>query len=245
MKKVLLGLAVTSLLAPACNAIELTEEFNLDATFSLHSQYRSRGISQSQNDPAVQFDGMLSSKSTGLYLGVWSSSVDYGHNSPVRQELDYYAGWFVPFNDAVSLDLGYIKYTYTRGNSSNAAETYAMLSAYGFKVAAQYSDDMMTYDKGQSTLYTWASYETELPLELTLTGRYGNMDYKDPIFVSNGGSTRSSYNEWEVKLSRNYLGINWAASYIDTDLSKAECYSALAFEDICTATAVFSASKKF
>lgn len=245
MNKALVLLAAASLLAPRVYAVELNDELVLDATFSLLSQYRIRGISRTQNDPAIQFDGMVSSKTTGLYLGAWTSNVDYGGGSKVRQELDYYAGWYMPFTHDVNMDLGYVKYTYLRGNEANFSETYGILTAYGFKVAAQYSENALSFDKGQSTMYTWVGYETDIPYGLKLFTRYGKMDFKDPVIFSADGSTRNLYHEWEVKLSRSYSGLNWALSYIDTDLSKHECSNAVGFGDACTATVVASVSKKF
>ena len=245
MSRTLLVLAVAGLLAPKVYAVELSDEFVLDATFSLLSQYRTRGISQTQNDPAIQFDGMLSSKTTGLYLGTWTSNVDYGGGSNVRQELDYYAGWYVPFTPKINIDVGYIKYSYIRGNEANFSETYGILTAYDFKVAAQYSENALSFDKGQSTMYTWVGYERDISYGLKLTTRYGKMDFKDQVFFSSDGSTRSSYREWEVKLSRIYSGLNWAVSYVDTDLSKQECYNTVGFDDACTAAIVASVSKKF
>ncbi|MGY2237074.1 TorF family putative porin [Pseudomonas gingeri] len=245
MSKTLIVLAAASLLAPNVYAVELSDEFALDATFSVLSQYRTRGISQTQNDPAAQFDGMLSSKTTGLYLGIWTSNVNYGGGSNVRQELDYYAGWFLPFTQDIDMDVGYIKYTYARGNEANFSETYGILTAYGFKVAAQYSENALSFDKGQSTMYTWVGYEHDIPYGLKLATRYGKMDFKDPVFFSADGSARDLYHEWEVKLSRIYSGLNWALSYVDTDLSKHECYGTIGFGDACTATLVASVSKKF
>nr|WP_031319439.1 TorF family putative porin [Pseudomonas tolaasii] len=245
MNKTRAVLVVASLLTSNVYAVELNDEFVLDATFSLLSQYRTRGISQTQNDPAIQFDGMLSSKTTGLYLGTWTSSVNYGGGSNVRQELDYYVGWYVPFTPNINIDMGYIKYSYVRGNEANFSETYGILTAYGFKVAAQYSTNALSYDKGQSTMYTWVGYESDIPYGLKLTARYGNMDFKDQVLFSADGSTRQLYHEWEVKLSRVYSGLNWALSYVDTDLSRHECYNTIGFGDACTATLVASVSKKF
>ncbi|MBK5344642.1 hypothetical protein JFU48_25055 [Pseudomonas sp. TH49] len=244
MKGVVCGFTVLCMLSPASYAVELNKEFDLDMKFSLLSQYRTRGISENQNNPAVQFDGMLSSKSTGLYVGVFTASIDYGHGSPSRQELDYYAGWSIPLAKNVTLDLGQVQYTYVKESNKNTSETYASLAAYGFIFTAQYSDDFPALGKEQSTLYTWASYETEIPCGFKLMGRYGVMDYKDPFFISTDGSTRDGYHEWEVKLSRKFVGLDWAVSYVDTDLSKNECLFAVGYKDVCTAAAVFSVSKK-
>lgn len=244
MKGVVFGFSVICLVSSSADALELSNEFNLDMKFSLLSQYRTRGISENQNDPAAQFDGIFSSKSTGLYLGVFTTNVDYGHNSPSRQELDYYAGWSIPLAKGVTFDIGGVQYTYIKENEKNYTETYASLAAYGFVLTAQYSDDFPALGKDQSTFYTWASYEAEILYGFKLMGRYGLMDYKDPFFISTDGSTRDEYHEWEVKLSKAYLGLDWGVSYIDTDLSKNECLYAAGYKDVCTAAAVFSVTKK-
>ncbi|MOA49424.1 hypothetical protein D3C78_1723050 [compost metagenome] len=75
--------------------------------------------------------------------------------------------------------------------------------------------------------------------------RYGLVDYKDEVLVSSSGDTRSTYNEWEVKLSKELFGATWGLAYVDTDLSKAECANFLGYDDICDATAVASVSKSF
>src|SRR5690606_23263293 len=49
-------------------------EFSLSANMALTTQYRFRGIMQSNNKPAVQ-GGFDVSHSSGLYLGNWNSSI--------------------------------------------------------------------------------------------------------------------------------------------------------------------------
>ncbi|MNR59514.1 hypothetical protein D3C85_1807830 [compost metagenome] len=65
------------------------------------------------------------------------------------------------------------------------------------------------------------------------------------MWVSSNGSARDSYREWEVKLSKKAFALNWSLSYIDTDLSKAECASYMGFDDVCSATLVAAVSKSF
>lgn len=245
MKKLALALALTPCLIPTTHAFELNQEFNFDLTLSALSDYRPRGISYTQSNPAVQFDAMLSSNSTGLYAGIWTSNVDYGYGSKVRQELDYYAGWYVPFSEKVGLDLGYVKYTYARGSGDNSSEIYAMLSAYGFTLAAQYSNDSRYAGEKNSYLYSWLGYKTTLPHDIGLSARFGQVDYKDGLLHSRNGKTRDAYHEWEVKFSKEMLGLNWAVAYVDSDLSKHECLFISGFDDACKADAVFSVSKSF
>lgn len=88
-------------------------------------------------------------------------------------------------------------------------------------------------------------YETSLPAEVGLALRYGLVDYKDEVLVSRSGNTRSTYNEWEVKLTKDLFGATWGIAYVDTDMSRVECENFLGYDDLCDATAVASVSKSF
>jgi uncharacterized protein (TIGR02001 family) len=238
-------LLVLSLAPLAAQAVPLNDDFNLAIDLGLFSDYRTRGISQTQNDPAAQF-GLTLQHASGLYAGAWTSNVDFGFGIPTRQEVDYYAGWYWQASDAVSLDLGYIKYVYPKASEFDLGEYYAILSAYGFKLGTYYSNDAGNlFGEDQDTLYSYVGYGTTLPLEVGLQLRYGRVDFKDPMFMSAAGRPSDDYREWEVKLTRELLGVTWGLSYIDTDLSKAECASSYGFDDVCTATVVASVSKSF
>lgn len=243
MRRIML-LALT--LAPlASQAVPLNDDFNLEVDLALVSDYRTRGISQTHGDPAAQL-GVTLQHASGLYVGAWTSNVDFGFDSKTRQEVDYYAGWFWQATDAVSLDLGYLKYSYPKSSLFNQSEYYASLTAYGFKLGADYSNDANNvFGEKQDTLYTYVGYETELPLEAGLHLRYGKMDFKDPMFMSANEQTSDSYREWEVKLTRDFVGVTWGLAYVDTDLSKSECASSYGFNDVCSASMVASVSKKF
>ncbi|WP_129974326.1 MULTISPECIES: TorF family putative porin [unclassified Pseudomonas] len=240
----LLALTSLSLLPLSSHAIPLNDDFAVLVDLTLASDYRTRGISQTQNDPAVQA-GLTLAHSNGLYLGAWSSNVDFGGDLKTRQEVDYYAGWLWQATEAVSLDLGYIKYAYPKESQFNQSEVYSILSAYGVKLAAYYSSDASGIDSKQSSLYSYIGYETELPLDSGLKLRYGNMDFKDPHMFSASGHSEESYREWEVKLTHNLAGMVLGLSYIDTDLSQSQCLSSWGFKDVCTATVVASVSKSF
>ncbi|MCY1409244.1 hypothetical protein D9M71_245860 [compost metagenome] len=245
----------TLILAPlTCHAVTLSDDFSLDIDLAAVSDYRSRGISQTLGDPAAQF-GMTLIHSSGLYVGAWTSNVDFGkfideegneQSFKTRQEVDYYAGYFWQINDAISLDLGYLKYTYPKEGQFNMSEAYATLEAYGAVLGVTYSDDTENfYGKDQDTIYTYIGYKATLPADVGLELRYGRNDFKDPAFFTSDGSSRESYREWEVKLKRDFIGVTWGLSYIDTDLSASECTSWYGYDDLCNATVVASASKKF
>ncbi|MCY1399653.1 hypothetical protein D9M71_147120 [compost metagenome] len=184
--------------------------------------------------------------SSGAYLGVWTSNVDFGLDFKTRLEQDYYAGYFSQLSDDISLDVGYLKYTYAKEGQLNQSEVYAIFKAYGFELASYYSNDLKSYiGEDQDTLYTYLGYNQALPADIGLRLRYGRFDFKDDVFITGNGSTRGDYHEWEAKLTRNFVGLDWGVAYVDTDLSQNECMSYYGYTDVCTATVVVSASKTF
>ena len=236
----------TLVLAPlTTQALPLNDDFSLDMSLAAVSDYRTRGISQTLGDPAVQAGATLV-HSSGLYIGAWTSNVDFGGEFKTRQELEYYAGYYWQATDAISLDLGYIKYSYPKESQFNLSEVYAILDVYGVKLGAYYSNDTPNvFGEDQDTLYTYLSYKLALPAELGLDLRVGRGDVKDPAYWSTNGDNRESYYEWEARLSRDFVGVTWGVSYIDTDLSKSECAGWYGYGDLCTATVVASATKTF
>lgn len=231
------------LLAPwsASQAIELNDDFSLDLNVGAYSDYRSRGMSQTQGDPAIQGSATLS-HSSGLYAGVWSSNVDFGYGSKTRQEIDYYVGYYWQATDDISLDVTYYEYEYPKEGGLNYSETFAKLSAYGAYVGGYYSDDM---GGDQSYLYSFVGYETTLPLDVGLDLRYGWVDFKDATFVDSNDGTRDSYNEWQVSLSKTLVSLDWSLAYVDSDLSDTECYNYNGFDDVCSGNIVVGVSKSF
>lgn len=67
-----MGLAVGAG-APALAA----EDSHFSANVAVTSDYRFRGVSQSAKDPALQ-GGVDYTHPTGLYLGAWGSTIDFG-----------------------------------------------------------------------------------------------------------------------------------------------------------------------
>ncbi|VXC15177.1 conserved exported hypothetical protein [Pseudomonas sp. 8AS] len=243
MKQLLNLTLVSAVLAPwsLAQAITLNDDFSLAVEAAALSDYRSRGISQTQGDPALQGSVTLL-HSSGAYAGVWSSNVDFGYGSNTRQELDYFAGYYWQINDDIALDVGYFDYTYPRQNGLNYSEYYAELSAYGARVGSYYSDDL---GGDQSMLYSYVGYGFALPFDVAFDLRYGQADYKDPLWISASGHSRDSYDEWEAKLSKEMFSLNWSLSYVDTDLSEVECANYMGFDDVCSATVVVGVSTSF
>ncbi|WP_434694842.1 hypothetical protein J3P89_15920 [Pseudomonas sp. Z1-14] len=232
---------VITCVAHSVSAIPLTDEFELITNVGVFSEYSMRGISYTQRKPSIQASGILA-HSSGLYIGVWASNVDI-NGLGSRTENDLIAGYNWKISDEVNIDLGYIQYTYPKSSILNAREIYGVLTAYGFKVGTYYSDD---YYGDQAFIYNYVGYGTKsLPYDIGLDLRFGVADYKDPTFFSSDGKFRNSYHEWEVKLTKNWVGLDWSASYIDTNLSETECFSNIGDKESCSARLMVGVSKAF
>ncbi|QHA82027.1 hypothetical protein E3Z27_10170 [Pseudomonas mediterranea] len=221
-------------------AIELGSGFALDVTLTALSDYRDTGISQTKGDPAIQGEAILQHES-GAYVGFFSSNVD-SRTKAYREDM-YFAGVTVPFSEDVSLDTYVGRYEYPNEANQDFNEFAAELTAYGFLVNYTYDFDFRGHIPNNSN---WSlGYNFALPYETNLLVRYGYSDVRIDAFFSNSGESRSQYTDWEAKISKELYGVNVFASYIDTDLSKAECFSAVGYKDSCSATVVVGVSKTF
>lgn len=91
-----------SLLAFIC-LYALPVSANVETTLSLTSDYILHGISQTNNQAALQL-GIEKSSNSGAYIGVWASNVDFAEQTKI--EVNYYLGKQWPINNSTSIDIG-------------------------------------------------------------------------------------------------------------------------------------------
>ncbi|KZN30335.1 hypothetical protein N480_05135 [Pseudoalteromonas luteoviolacea S2607] len=97
---------------------------DLSTTITAASDYTFNGVSQTQNDPAIQ-GSIDKSFDSGFYVGSWASNVDFGDTDI---EWDFYIGKYHEFNTAWSVDYGVAYYTYhgaSESSDGNYPEAYA------------------------------------------------------------------------------------------------------------------------
>jgi len=179
------------------------------ANVAFTSDYVWRGISQSDNDFAVQ--GGADFSDGIFYAGTWASNVDFGTGG-ANAELDLYGG-IKPVTGPVSWDLGVIGYFYP--GSTNAGGD---LDYYELKGAATvpfgplsltgsvyWTDDFGTFD--ENGLYVEAKGSWAVNDKFAINASYGNQD------VDNFGS----YSNWKIDGSYSAYGFGWDLAYTDTD----------------------------
>tara|TARA_B100001057_G_scaffold178931_1_gene179712 strand:+ start:3634 stop:4335 length:702 start_codon:yes stop_codon:yes gene_type:complete len=123
--------------------LSTTVSANWSTTITAASDYTFNGVTQTDNDPAIQAS-LDYAFDSGVYAGAWASNVDFGDDTDF--ELDAYLGKYVQLADTVSADYGIAYYTYQGNNSDgNYAEAYTK-----FGYASEY---------GQTELNFWYSWD--------------------------------------------------------------------------------------
>jgi uncharacterized protein (TIGR02001 family) len=118
MKKALCAAAVaTACCAPfaafaqtAAAPAKAEPEYTITGNAGLFSDYRFRGYSQTDYNPALQ-GGIDFAHKSGFYLGNWNSNVSSVLYNGASLEMDFYGGYKATFGDFV-LDVGTIYYYY-------------------------------------------------------------------------------------------------------------------------------------
>jgi uncharacterized protein (TIGR02001 family) len=190
MKIALAAATATVALSGAAMAEELKLSYNVGVT----SDYVFRGVSQTQNDPAVQ--GGVDLSSGVFYAGVWASNVDFGADDPTA-EVDLYVGVKPTVGDT-SFDFGVLYYGYvedkglTPGSFSYTEFKAAASRAFGpatLGAAVYYSPEYP--GKGGTSAYFEVNGAVPVAEKLTLSGAVGHQSIKN----------YGDYNTWNVGLA--------------------------------------------
>lgn len=115
-RNTLAALALLTLAAAAqASDAPAASDYALTANLTLASQYRYRGLMQTNNKPAIQ-GGFDLAHASGFYLGNWNSSISWlnDSNSDVSApvEMDFYGGYKANLAQDVPLDVGVLQYYY-------------------------------------------------------------------------------------------------------------------------------------
>ena len=224
----------SSFIAPAAQAAEVS------GNVALVTDYRFRGISQSDSKPSIQ-GGFDIAFDSGFYLGTWGAAVDFDCSSdPVKPA-------------AVQ--------TVASNSITTAATRTPLLAAWASTWATSITTTPRTracsaiMKKFTATSASAASPQglptrTSTGLRLKFVSQRG-LQPDTPGRLGSGLSGRTSglrrgqlhphrqARHWAVSLSKSWQGIDWSLTYEDTDLSEEDCYG----YDWCDATVIFGMAK--
>ena len=213
---------------------------NLGAT----SEYRFRGISQTQNAPALQ-GGIDYADKSGVYIGNWNSSVSsqlYTNGSGL--ESDLYAGYKKEVK-GVTLDVGSYNYFYPRASvgstNYNTKEVYvgAAKGPVSVKVSQSLGDYFAT-SNSKGTKYYQA--DVTYPIAGTKASVLAHAGKTD---IAN--NTTLDYTDYNFGVGYNIAGFDVSAKYY-TNSNKTTTFqtaNTLNGQKLYKNAAVLSVSKTF
>uniref|UniRef100_A0A486XL70 Uncharacterized protein n=1 Tax=Rheinheimera sp. BAL341 TaxID=1708203 RepID=A0A486XL70_9GAMM len=215
---ILASVIAAGLFSSGAAAIELSG----DVTFA--SDYAFRGISQTEEAPALQ-GGLSLTDASGFYVSIWGSNVDFLAEGTL--ELDVLLGWSGDINEEWSTDVGIMRYGYPNAeiDGSNFYEIYGSLSYKDLTFGLAYSDDY--YANSGNYFYLYANYSYALTENLALDLHVGQNEYDE---------SSASYLDWSIGLSTEVLGAGLSLTYVDTDIDGSY---------LADSRVIFSVSKSF
>lgn len=213
-KRLYCGLFAVAVLMSATSAraeeVDTTADsrsaITIDATLAVVSDYRFRGVSASDKDPAFQPELTISHKS-GLYLDLWGSNIADDGGDDV--ELDVALG-FAGSVGKVDYDLSAALYCYPGASQFNYLEMRGSLktgvgpATLGAEVAYAPRQDHIG---GIDNLYVAAN--GELPIARTPLKLIGTIGLEDGAF----GDRKI---DWTLGVNADVAGFTQSASYVDT-----------------------------
>jgi uncharacterized protein (TIGR02001 family) len=212
---------------------------------SVTTDYRFRGISQTQNSQALQ-GGVDYADKSGFYIGNWNSSVSNQlYTDSIGMENDLYAGFRKEVIKGVTVDVGSYNYFYSRaGNKFNSAsnthEVYAGVATG--PVSVKYSQSLGDYfgaSNSKNSKYVQADLNMPIAAKLTANAHIGR------TIVSSHKDL--AYNDVKVGATYNIAGLDVGAHvYKNLGLSAAaKAADTVAGEKLYKNAIVFSVAKAF
>ena len=198
---------------------------------ALTSDYVFRGISQSNQHPALQA-GIEQAADNGLYVGAWGSNVSWladtsSSAAPISSslELDAYAGWRGTLSPTVSVDVGAQYYAYpghfpSGFNRADTLELYAGVTLAASKrvsLGAKYSlatTDLFGYADSNGSGYLDLSATFAVDDHWSLAAHAGQQ------WISH--NTAFAYRDWKLGLTRNFAnGVTLGLAYTGSTANSA------------------------
>ena len=234
MKKRILLTALSTLLATSA----LAQDFNVNGNVAAVSDYRNRGISRTDEGPALQGKIQLEHV-IGLYAGVGGTNVDLNMDNDANVEGILFGGYKGNF-DGIEYN-GKLTYTAYTGSDADNLDywEFELTGGYDFDVfyasltwaiSPDYinGSDVSLYYGGDITIPIQPSWSAKAHLGFQFVGDEG------PYVTSN-------VTDWSAGLWYNWgeYDVDFGLEYTDTNLEDNECV------ENCGSTAVLTASKAF
>lgn len=194
------------------------------------SQYRFRGLAQSDNKPAVQAS-ITVSHSSGFYVGTWGSSTAGSSGStpiaPGGTEIDVFGGFTKPVG-GITVDVGAYGYLYPNATAGNYYELYGSvaktLGPVSAKVGVYYAPPQKVFNYNftsptRHNTYVYGELSSGIPgTPLTVHSHLGH--------TGGGFDYAKQYLDYNVGITYKWHALALDFSLVGTDVSKTDVDSA-------------------
>lgn len=237
--------------APAAAAPEVKSDWTFTGNAGVFSDYRFRGISQTNKKPAFQ-GGFDIGHASGAYVGNWNSNIDSAFFNGANLEMDFYGGYKLPVGP-VTLDFGALYYYYPgsgAGGTFKIDNTELYIGAGYGPVSFKYShsiSDFFGIDDSKNSWYLEGNGTYEIGSGFALVGHVGYQKLKRNARIIEMGSTTltDSITDWKLGVTYDLSGFILGASYVGTNRDLTGGTAALTNRNISNGTVVVSVSKSF
>ena len=209
--------------------------FTINGSATVVSDYRFRGVSQTEKNVAIQGSITVTHES-GFYVSVWGSSVDSYVTASLagHQEVDIIAGYSKTIS-GTKIDGGVLYYVYPKtkfaGDTSSSdffepyfdiSHTFGPVTAkatvnYAWaQKALQLDQGASGLDKNRSNVYLAGDFSVAIPkTPIGLTAHIGHTWGPSWLATDNNGS--KGYTDWNLGATYTWKALTFGVSYVDTD----------------------------
>jgi len=234
--------------APAAPAA--TPDWTFSPNLGLFSDYRFRGISQTDVKPAFQ-GGFDISHASGFYAGNWNSNVDALMYNGANLEMDFYGGYKKTF-DAVGIDLGAIYYYYPgsgAGGSTKIYNTELYIGGSFGPVSAKYNyaiSDFFSAPNSKGSSYLDLGFTYDVGSGFGVNAHYGYQTLKgSAVMTEMNGSTPDNISDWKLGVTYTIDGWALGLAYVATNRDYSLGTAFVNGKNVSGNTGVLSVSKAF
>ena len=219
----------------------------ISGSVAIASDYRFRGVSQSDQELAVQ-GGITIAHESGFYVGTWASNLaGWGTFGGANMELDLIGGYKAKLADNASLDVGLTWYMYPGGaDKTDFAEPYAKLTGTAgpatLTAGVAYAPKQQAIGKWYNTgadaangvynnpgdkddnLYLWGDGALGVAgTPITAKAHIGHSWGQNGLGPNaTAVAPTGEYWDWSLGADATYKNLTFNVSYIDTDISNRE-----------------------
>ena len=230
-----------------------TPDWTITGNVSLSSDYRFRGISQTDRRPAFS-GGFDVAHSSGFYIGNWNSNIDSDFFGGANIEMDFYGGYKGTLG-SVGYDVGVLHYYYPgsdRGGNPEIKNTELYVGASFGPVSAKVyypmsdffsAEDLYTGGNAEGSYYLDLSGAYDLGSGFGVSAHIGYQKLKGAAKLTEiNGNVTSGYTDWKLGATYTFSnGFVAGLAYIDTNRD----YAGVTGKKISSSTGVFTLSKTF